>query len=91
MEIRERSIWAAVIIRILYDACGISPDSTSNTSGLNIKNKNSARNWLLGNSPDKLEVCEWAGIPSDRLTYFAKEMEKNGWDSRVLRNKIQGW
>jgi len=83
----ERSLWASVIVRLLYDACGVAPDATT---AHNIRQvyMNNARHWLTGYSKDKWIICDMAGIPPESLEKFVNELKTRNWSHKYLSKKI---
>ena len=67
----EQALWCAVITQAMIDA-------TSNLrKPETIHQKRDAMRWLIGNSPDFIEVCERAGLHPDYVRKRAKKALAN--------------
>lgn len=75
-DLRIRTLWREVIMQAVRDACGVRVDRSKTTSE---HVKNEARAWLLRDSRDFRDVCEYAQISPDVVLSAAKTMADGGW------------
>jgi len=76
MELDYHKLWREVIMQAMRDACGVYVGSRKPTAK---HVKNEAQRWLLSNSRDFRQVCEFAQISSEVVFSAAESLSKVGW------------
>lgn len=74
-DLRIRTLWREVIMQAVRDACGTYAGGSETPEHV----RNEARVWLLRNSRDFRDVCEYAQISPDVVISAAKTMADGGW------------
>lgn len=74
-DLRIRTLWREVIMQAVRDACGAYTGGSETSERV----RNEARAWLLRNSRDFRDVCEYAQISPDVVISAAKTMADGGW------------
>jgi hypothetical protein len=75
-DLDYRKLWREVIMQAMRDACGVYVGSRKPTAK---HVKNEAQRWLLSNSRDFRQVCEFAQISSEVVFSAAESLSKVGW------------
>lgn len=90
----ETELWRAVIAQAISDAtatvrpkhgkASISPDKAKAKQVISdaMRERDHAREWLLGDSRDFREVCNLAGLDPEAVRERAQRLKRFGWEVR---------
>lgn len=84
---KEITLWRAVIEVAIIDACSAVRGSAKTENARRI-DRQRARDWLLSNSKDFLDVCEYAGVVPDAIRRRANELHESGWPRQTAHRYL---